>query len=814
MNFRLRGSWMVSFLAGILFQATAISQTLSPGQQTTLGAAVGSSSEGQTIFSGVTVVTSGAALTNGERSAVKILTEEVQKRTGLNWQVSSTCPAAGDVIILKREGTNIKGAPAFPGQPELSRTPESFRIVSSGQAGRAVVLIEGRDGRGVMFGVGKLLRMLQYNKGSVSLKSGLALAESPAKEIRGHQLGYRNTANSYDGWTPEQFEQYIRELVIFGANSIESIPIFKEEKSPHFKIPPDEMNSRISAICDAYDLDYWMWVPAQIDLNDKDKRRKYLETFEKICNYSVRINGVFFPGGDPGDNPPELVMPLLEDMAVILKKRHPRAGIWLSLQNFTAEQSQYVYKYVQEKLPVWLGGLVTGPSSPPVEETRAALPSRYKLRYYPDLTHNVRCDSPIPWWDPAFNLTLGREAVNPRPYFFSAVYKALEQYTDGFISYSDGCHDDVNKIVWTRLSWDPHADVREILTEYSNFFFGSALAEDGADAILGLEKNWEGPMVENGNIQSCLETWKGLESANPDLAGNWRWQMCLLRAYYDAYTRKRFIYEDCLEREANEALLQAGKTGPARAMETALSILARVETNPVQPAWHKHIIDLCDALYKSISLQTSVAKYKASGEERGAVLDFLDRPLNNRWWLEDEFKRIGKLPEQIQVKALDTIANWENPGPGGFYDDIGNVSKSPHVYRGEPWVTDPLARKSGDLPGYSWWDNGFSRQRLSWMTNMGWPLGMEYNGLDSTAHYTVRITGYGETLLKANGRRVTPSRYGRTIGAIKEFPIPPSYIEHGRLVLTWDPLNEDFLNWRQHSRLTEVWLIKTADHVR
>ena len=423
-NLRLPVSRMISCLAGILLQATAMSQPLSPGQQT--------------FFSGVTVVTGNAALTNGERSAVKILTEEVQKRTGLNWQVSSTCPAAGDVIILKREGMNIKGAPAFSREPELSRKPESFRIVSSGQPGRTVILIEGLDSRGVLFGAGKLLRMLQYNKGSVSLKSGLALAESPAKEIRGHQLGYRNTANSYDEWSPEQYEQYIRELVIFGANSIESIPIFNEEKSPHFKIPPDEMNARISAICETYDLDYWMWVPAQMDLNDKDKRRKYLETFEKICNYSVRINGVFFPGGDPGNNPPELVLPLLEDMAVILKKRHPKAGIWLSLQNFTAEQSRYVYKYVQEKLPVWMGGLVTGPSSPPVEETRAALPSRYKLRYYPDLTHNVRCDSPIPWWDPAFNLTLGREAVNPRPYFFAAVYKAIEQYTDGFISYSDG----------------------------------------------------------------------------------------------------------------------------------------------------------------------------------------------------------------------------------------------------------------------------------------------------------------------------------------------------------------------------------------
>ncbi len=185
-----------SAIAAILFRVTAIAQTLSPTQQTT--------------FKNVTIVTGSATLTNGERSAAKILTEEVQKRTGLNWPVSSTYPAVGDVIILKREETNIKGAPVAPEKPELSRKPESFRIVSSGQSGRVVILIEGSDSRGVLFGAGKLLRMLQYSKGSVLLKSGLALAESPAKEIRGHQLGYRNTANSYDGWSPEQYEQYIR----------------------------------------------------------------------------------------------------------------------------------------------------------------------------------------------------------------------------------------------------------------------------------------------------------------------------------------------------------------------------------------------------------------------------------------------------------------------------------------------------------------------------------------------------------------------------------------------------------------------------
>ncbi|MBS1609099.1 MAG: hypothetical protein JSS70_10155 [Bacteroidetes bacterium] len=754
----------------------------------------------------VTIVTGSNSLSNGEKASVKILTEEVEKRTGLQWKVSSLMPDNGTVIVIKKSTDKLKNF-TFNSSQALIQKPESFRLAVSNDKERTLIVVEGFDSRGEFFGVGKLLRLFEYNKGSVSLPVGISISSTPDKPIRGHQLGYRNTANSYDAWTPEQFEQYIRELAIFGTNSIETIPIFDEKGSPHFKIPSDEMNKKISEICQQYDLDYWMWVPAQMDLNDKEKRNGYLSKFEKICSYSVRMNGVFFPGGDPGDNPPELVLPLLEDMSVILKKYHPKALIWLSLQNFNARQSQFVYKYIREKMPVWLGGLVTGPSSPPAAESRAELPAKYQLRQYPDLTHNVRCDSPVPWWDPAFNFTLGREAINPEPYYFAAVYHALDQYINGFISYSDGIHDDVNKIIWTTLSWNRNEDLREALKEYSNFFFGSSFKEEAADGILSLEKNWEGPIAANGSIQSTLVLWQMLEKMHPELTSNWRWQMYLLRANYDAYVRNRYMYEKELEQKANSVLLAANTIGTAKAMEDAMAILNKAESERVTPELREKVFALCDALYQSIGLQTSVEKYKASGEERGAVLDFIDRPLNNRWWLEDEFKRIKALPEKEQTAALKTIAEWEHPEEGSFYDNVGNISKSPHQIRGQNWRVKPLNVEE-DGPSFDWWENGFSRKRLSWMINMRWPLGIDYTGLDSAADYTVRITGYGECLLKINGQRVSPSRYGRGVGEIKEFPVPQSLIQQGHILLTWDDLNEDFLNWRQQSRINEVWLIK------
>ena len=101
-----------------------------------------------------------------------------------------------------------------------------------------------------------------------------------------------------------------------------------------------------------------------------------------------------------------------------------------------------------------------------------------------------------------------------------------------------------------------------------------------------------------------------------------------------------------------------------------------------------------------------------------------------------------------------------------------------------------------------------SRARLSWQVSL-WPPCMIYRDLDPKGHYLVRTTGYGQELLRINGTPVQPSVDGKEMGEFKEFPVPPECLSDGRLVLTWArPGNEQNLNWRNRSRLSEVWLIK------
>ena len=83
----------------------------------------------------------------------------------------------------------------------------------------------------------------------------------------------------------------------------------------------------------------------------------------------------------------------------------------------------------------------------------------------------------------------------------------------------------------------------------------------------------------------------------------------------------------------------------------------------VSPELRTRIYDLCEKLFHSCGLQTSVPKYYASGAERGAFLDFVDYPLNNRWWLEDEFKKVAELTSETEKAAqeknhVNAITAW------------------------------------------------------------------------------------------------------------------------------------------------------------
>ena len=136
---------------------------------------------------------------------------------------------------------------------------------------------------------------------------------------------------------------------------------------------------------------------------------------------------------------------------------------------------------------------------------RKLVPERYPIRLYPDITHTLECQFPVPDWDVAFSLTEGREPICPRPEAYANIARRYLPYSAGFGTYSEGCNDDVNKFVWTALAWDPEAKVIDVLRDYSRFFVSHRYAEDFAQGLLGLEKAWQGPLLANENVDAHLD---------------------------------------------------------------------------------------------------------------------------------------------------------------------------------------------------------------------------------------------------------------------------------------------------------------------
>lgn len=765
------------------------------------------------------VVVPSQVLSGPGKKAIEMLVDEVQKRTQVRWQVVQNPPADVPVIAIAQESVaRATDGGVVPGDRPV-RGKEGYRIrVMKLRTKPPMVAVHGNDERGVLFGVGRLLRELRMTRGKITIDDTLDITTSPRYSLRGHQLGYRPKTNSYDAWDLPQWEQYIRDLAVFGTNAVELIPPRSDDaaSSPHFPLPPMEMMVGMSKLLADYGLDVWIWYPAlDRDYANPATVEFALKEWAEVFRRLPRIDAIFVPGGDPGHTQPKHLMALLAKQTESLHRYHPKAQMWVSPQGFTQEWMEEFYAILREQQPAWLTGVVFGPQvRVPLAELRKAVPAKYPIRDYPDITHSLSCQYPVPGWDVAYALTEARECINPRPLGEAQIFRVMAPHTVGFLTYSEGCNDDVNKIVWNSLGWDPNASVVGILREYSRYFIGERFGDAFAQGLLALERNWRGPLATNGGVETTLHQFLDLEKrASPQVRLNWRFQQALYRAHYDAYQRRRLLYETELEQEALEKLRAARTAGSLATMQQAEAILARADRDKVAGDLRARVFELAEALFQSIRMQLSVPRYQAISVDRGANLDTIDMPLNNRHWIQDRFAALRELDSELdRLRGLEAIVNWTDPGPGGFYDDLGDLARQPHLVPGLGFAKDPACFQSPNI-GF-----GYRRGwRLSWCHHaeslFDAPLKMRYTGLDPRAAYKVRVVYAGNMLqnpirmLANDSIEIHPLIPKKVPVEPVEFDIPKDATKKGELMLTWYREPGKGGNGRG-AQVSEVWLMK------
>ena len=208
-------------------------------------------------LSGATILASRNIPSPVRETAIRILKEEIAKRTSLQLKETDKPGSQPTIALVLASEKELSGLtiPVNADEVKPETNPEGYRLFLNQSNGKTILWLIAADQRGVIFAVGQLLRTAELTHHKITFAAKNEIATSPKYPIRGHQIGYRNTANSWDSWTMAQYETYLRELALFGTNCIENIPFQDDRVNPLMKYPREVMNKRISEICHEYGLD-------------------------------------------------------------------------------------------------------------------------------------------------------------------------------------------------------------------------------------------------------------------------------------------------------------------------------------------------------------------------------------------------------------------------------------------------------------------------------------------------------------------------------------------------------------------------------
>jgi len=147
--------------------------------------------------------------------------------------------------------------------------------------------------RGLIFAYSHFLRKCEFKNGKIILTKDISGTYVPEKKIRGHQIGYRTTPNTYDAWDYEQYFEYYLDMMAFTTNTCEHMPYEKgvSRRNCLMKYDEEEFLIEASRLADTVDLDVSVWHPNLDDESIEEAVEKRRELYKKV----PRIDYLLFP---------------------------------------------------------------------------------------------------------------------------------------------------------------------------------------------------------------------------------------------------------------------------------------------------------------------------------------------------------------------------------------------------------------------------------------------------------------------------------------------------------------------------------------
>lgn len=739
----------------------------------------------------------GEQATDVEKNIAQLLADRLAEGSQLDVQVATKPTTDSTTILLgipthNADIADIFETPRINPLTELAPGPEGFLLQTITDGDTPFLLAAGMDERGCLYAVGELLRQTVFHADHITVPDGLKVRTAPAFEIRGTQYGQSGVAQKLAKvrpWTEDETMRMILDYALAGANvfSVDAGPIYDRIKSYGLMTQGGfGANTGLPADKPEWNASESIGRTGYVCLSIPEARKHMIEKCEAEFKNSPSYDFVKFHGGDGGGCECDDCRPYgitfiktVEAMAAVIHKYHPDTRIYFTNQKFQNDDDNAILDYLNETPRDWLWAWGYGPGSDAAswqpghrqthrmdlfrypgygpyglypKELIRQMPGRHALVYYNEITHwkyaqhayaqmypraDKNGDLPPHWSheiyerqpDQFLTMVYNRLTFYAWPRFYHRVFNDLMPYGVGDITHSSGHHDHFNQWMWQRLLFNPRMTVEEVVDEYCRTWFGPEAADDMAAALYLLERNMGEipgePLPEKESIQAYYDHVKAAGEKMPAhvMEGNWLWREYMQKGALDCYIQ--------LDARQQVKLLATIEEQVGASLESG-------DHNDVIDA----VLPLIDKLGETDVMTALREAALHWGEESNTLYGVRNDGLFN---LEHDYIGLGWLKRQLErakaakgdekVALLRMIIDYENPGPGGYYDNLGTANPAPNVVfgypydHGQPYVPQMLAE--GNRP---------SQRSMHFTQDEDQGVTLEYRDLDPDASYKIRLT--------------------------------------------------------------------------
>ena len=667
--------------------------------------------------------------------------------------------------------------------------PEGFLLTFTPTTERRELIVAGIDDRGCLYGIGELLRQATFLKEGLALPEGLEIRTAPAFEVRGTQFGQSGTARKLGRprpWTGAKTQRVILDYALAGANIFEAGNMFDFITSYGLMTLAGGYPNRASDdIPEAWKAAESIGRLGYACPSIPEARAHLLELCENRYRDSKSYDIVKLKGGDGGGCECDRCEPygrvfieLCADMAAIIHRYHPKTRIFIVNQKFDDADDAAIFDYLNAMPRDWLWAFGYGPGSdattwPPghrqthrmhlsrypgfgpyalyPREILGQLPPRHELVYFNEITHwkyaqhayiqmypraDRNGDLPPHWShgiyerrpDQALTKVYARQTWYAWPRYYHRVFSDLMHYGIGDITHSSGHHDHFNQWLWQRLLWAPRQTPEQVVNAYCRTWFGHEAAPLMAQAIFLLEGNMEElpgtPIDRKASVERYYDLVKQAGTVMPSwrMAQDWVWHIYMQKAAVDRYVQEQVRAQKALQRRVEAALTAAEHTVKDDGLRLLLTWLDGDRETDAMRALREEALALGEV---------SNARFGMRSEG----MFNLEHDYVGLGWLTRQIERALNATGEESRSLLAMITDYENPGPGGYYDNLGTGNAAPNAVfgypydHGQPYLNERL--DEGNRP---------SQTSMHFTQDEGQGVTLHYRDLDPSAAYRIRFT--------------------------------------------------------------------------